>query len=199
MKFRALAFTTAALATVLTLSACSGTGSSGDMAGMDHGSTFSSTPSSDSAAAEFNAADIAFAQNMIPHHQGAIEMSDVVLAKEGINQRVVDLANQIKEAQAPEIEQLQTWLTAWGADEMSGDMEGMDGMDMDATELEKATGVDAARTFLEQMKVHHQGAITMAQTEIDTGANADAIDMANAIVTTQTEEISTIDSILETL
>lgn len=51
---------------------------------------------------------------MIPHHQQAIQMSDIVLAKQGIDPRVIDLANQIKAAQGPELQQMQGWLTQWG-------------------------------------------------------------------------------------
>ena len=75
---------------------------------------------------------------MIPHHEQAVEMSDVILAKDGTDQRVLDLATQIKATQEPEIKQLNTWLTEWGADNsgMTGMDHGTDGMlsqsDMDA-------------------------------------------------------------------
>ena len=68
------------------------------------------TPSSDA----HNDADVMFAQHMIPHHQQAIEMSDMVLGKQGIDPKVTELANQIKAAQGPEIQQMQGWLTQWG-------------------------------------------------------------------------------------
>jgi uncharacterized protein (DUF305 family) len=55
-----------------------------------------------------------FAQHMIPHHQQAIEMSDIVLSKQEIDPRVVDLADKIKVAQGPEIQQMQSWLSQWG-------------------------------------------------------------------------------------
>ncbi len=55
-----------------------------------------------------------FAQQMIPHHQQAIEMSDIVLARKGIDPRVTDLATAIKAAQGPEIKQMQGWLGQWG-------------------------------------------------------------------------------------
>jgi uncharacterized protein (DUF305 family) len=51
---------------------------------------------------------------MIQHHQQAIQMSDIIFGKQGIDPRVVDLANQIKAAQGPEIQQMQGWLTQWG-------------------------------------------------------------------------------------
>nr|WP_245570929.1 DUF305 domain-containing protein [Glaciibacter superstes] len=150
-----------------------------------------------------NAADVTFAQMMIPHHEQAVEMSDMLLAKDGVDQRIRDLATEIKAAQEPEIVQLRDWLAAWGADEggRSGMDHGMDGMmsddDMDA--LEKASGAEASRLFLEQMTVHHEGAIEMAQTELDDGQNEDAKAMAAAIVTTQTEEIGVMKDILASL
>ena len=43
-------------------------------------------------------------------------MSDIVLAKDGVDPRVVELAETIKTAQGPEIKQLQGWLEDWGVD-----------------------------------------------------------------------------------
>ena len=53
-----------------------------------------------------------FVHMMIPHHQQAIEMSDIILAKQGIDPQVVDLAKQIKAAR-PEIEKMQGWMSQW--------------------------------------------------------------------------------------
>src|SRR6476469_3324270 len=58
-------------------------------------------PATTQNAGAHNDADVMFAQHMIPHHQQAIEMSDIVLGKQGIDPRVVQLANQIKAAQGP--------------------------------------------------------------------------------------------------
>ena len=49
-----------------------------------------------------NNADVWFVRHMIPHHQQAIEMSDIVLAKHGIDPRVTELATTIKAALGPE-------------------------------------------------------------------------------------------------
>ncbi|WP_420124256.1 DUF305 domain-containing protein [Nakamurella sp.] len=67
-----------------------------------------------SAAGAHNAVDVVFATMMIPHHQGAVEMSDLALTQASAPQ-VKDLAGRIKAAQGPEIEQMQSWLTAWDA------------------------------------------------------------------------------------
>jgi uncharacterized protein (DUF305 family) len=89
-----------------------------------------------------------------------------------------------------------------GSDEGHGG-QGMDGMGMmtddQMTALENAEGVDAGRLFLTGMIAHHEGAIDMAKTEIDSGTFAPAIDMARAIVKTQQDEIDTMKGILQTL
>ena len=57
--------------------------------------------------AAFNAADVMFAQGMIPHHQQAIEMADMALDPSvGAGPEVVDLAARIKAGQDPEIDQM---------------------------------------------------------------------------------------------
>ena len=70
-----------------------------------------------------NDADVTFAQMMIVHHQGAIEMADLAPARAASSQ-VKDLAVQIKAAQGPEIEQMTSWLQAWGTS-AGTDMNGM--------------------------------------------------------------------------
>jgi uncharacterized protein (DUF305 family) len=202
----------ATLAALATLTACSA--SSSDQANT---SPSTATPSAPATAAHNNA-DVMFAQHMNPHHEQAIEMSDIILAKQGIDPRVMELAGQIKAAQAPEIEQMQNWLAQWGEPTMStmpsdsmmpgmpshSVMPGMDGMagmmsDQDMTMLQNAKGVDASKLFLQQMIAHHQGAITMAQQEISSGQYPDAVALARSIETSQQQEINTMQGILGTL
>lgn len=116
----------AAVAAVLALGACS-TGTEKAASS----STAASTSASASAQAH-NHADVMFARHMIPHHQQAIEMSDMILAKKGIDPRVTELATQIKAAQGPEIEKMQGWLTEWGVPTEMPAMD-MSGMDMPRT------------------------------------------------------------------
>lgn len=66
------------------------------------------------ASGDHNAADLMFAQQMIVHHQGAVEMADLAPSR-AANQQVKDLASKIKAAQDPEIEQMTGWLALWGA------------------------------------------------------------------------------------
>jgi uncharacterized protein (DUF305 family) len=205
-----LALAGAAMAALTGLAGCA----NNDMSGMDHGSGSSasaapsaSTPSAASTPADGprNDADVMFASMMIPHHQQAIEMSDMALTKDGIDASVTDLAQQIKDAQAPEIAQMQGWLAGWDADPgptgMSDMDHGGDGTmseaDMDA--LDQATGSEAARLFLTGMVKHHQGAITMAQEEVANGENPDAKKLADSIITSQQAEIEKMNTLLESL
>jgi uncharacterized protein (DUF305 family) len=157
-----------------------------------------------------NNADVWFVRHMIPHHQQAIEMSDIVLAKQGIDPRVTELANKIKTAQGPEIQQMQDCLNQWGNPSMPtmapGDMQmpahgGMPGMlsERELNALREAKGVDASRLFLTQMIAHHEGAISVAQTEIEEGHYPPAVAMARSIVTTQQQEIDTMKGVLASL
>ena len=69
----------------------------------------------------------------------------------------------------------------------------------DMAALQNAQGVAAAKLYLTQMVQHHTGAIGMAQTEIGKGQNAEAIALAHSIVTSQQQEIDTMNRILASL
>ncbi len=119
----------AAFAAVAAIGACSNSATKDASSSSTAASPAQSTSAAPAAA--HNQADMMFARMMIPHHQQAIQMSDMIFAKQGIDPRVVDLAKQIKAAQGPEIDQMQGWLKQWGMPGMNG-MPGMSGMpDMD--------------------------------------------------------------------
>lgn len=208
----------AALAAVAAIGACSNTATK-EAAPSSAPSQTQTTASAQAAA--HNKADMMFAHMMIPHHQQAIEMSDMVLAKQGMDSRVVELATQIKDAQGPEIAQMQGWLDAWnmdmgdmpghggmdGSGSMMPDMGGMGGMGMmdgmlspaEMQALKDAQGVEADKLFLTGMIKHHEGAITMAQNEIKNGEFPEAIELSKAIAESQQKEIDTMNEILKTL
>jgi uncharacterized protein (DUF305 family) len=210
-----------ALAALVVAAGCSNSDDSASEHPSDHMTSASATAAATTtapAAEAHNEADVMFAQHMIPHHQQAIEMSDMLLPKQGIDPRVTQLATQIKAAQGPEIQQMQGWLNQWGNPAMapmpSGDMDmpGHGEMDMpgmssgqgmmseqDMRALQNAQGVEASKLFLTQMSAHHEGAIAMAQTEIKDGQYPAAVEMARSIVTSQQQEIDTMRGILASL
>ena len=196
LKPRIFFFAAVSLAAALTLSSCAGGGPAAE----------SSSSAETTVPAAFNDADVSFAQMMLPHHEQAVKMSDDLLTKDGIDQGVLDLAGEIKATQTPEIAQLKNWLTEWNADDntmsgMGGMGDGSNGMmsDEDMMAMQDASGTDASRLFLTQMTAHHQGAVAMAQLEVDNGENSDAQAMAANIVKTQTAEIAVMAELLATL
>lgn len=197
MKIHHAATAALALATALALTGCASGGTPADSGHGEHAVT-----PSDTAATTAGAADVMFTTMMIPHHAQAVEMAEMILTKDGIDVRVVTLAEEIAAAQGPEIEQMQSWLEQWGvpAGESSG-MDHGDGMmsEADMQALDAATGVEASRLFLEQMIVHHEGAVAMAEEQLAEGEDPGAIALAQAIIDAQLAEITTMKEILATL
>ena len=207
-RARLVRITGGILAGAIVLTGCSG---GGDASGAGASPSSAETPAEESAA--FNDADVTFVQGMIPHHRGAIEMSQLAEGR-AEDPRVLDTANRIEAAQEPEIETMTAWLEEWGEPlpEDSGDMGGMDhgsmdtgGMDMegmsaeDMAALEAASGAEFDRTFLQMMIGHHRGAVAMAQTEIAEGSNPDAVALAREVVDTQDAEIQEMEALLAEL
>jgi uncharacterized protein (DUF305 family) len=56
--------------------------------------------------------DKAFIDNMVPHHESAIEMAQVVL-EESENPQIREIAGAIVDAQEREIEQMRSWRDEW--------------------------------------------------------------------------------------
>ncbi len=169
--------------------------------GNDDGGATSATGS------DHNDADITFVQGMIPHHEQAVEMSQLTttLAESA---EVKDLASRIEEAQAPEIEQMNGFLTDWGVESDGGghagghgDAAGHAGMlsEDELSQLEEASGTDFDRLFLERMIGHHQGAITASQTELDEGRSESAKSLAGQIIEDQRAEIAEMEALLEAM
>lgn len=175
--------------------------------------TISAPATSTTVSAAHAAADVEFAQQMIVHHRGAIEMAELA-ADRAQNPEVQALAEEIEAAQAPEIDTMSAWLQTWGeevpegmADGMDhGDMGGMDAMDMPGMmspeqmqQLEEAEGAAFDRMFLELMTEHHRGAVQMAQTEQAQGESPEAIALAEQIEASQTAEIDRMQQLLQSL
>ncbi|MCJ2194537.1 DUF305 domain-containing protein [Micrococcus luteus] len=231
---RTMTLTALTLASALTLTAC-GTGAQDENAGAEasatatgsapaatpaatdtatpsatESATSSATGSAEEVSAEHNDADVMFAQMMIPHHQQAVEMSEMLLAKDDVPAEVAEFAQKVIDAQGPEIERMNAMLTAWGQDPVDTDgMDGMEGMDHggmsgmmseeDMAALEQAQGTEAARLYLEQMTAHHQGAIEMAQDEVEGGQNPQAVALAEKVVADQQAEITEMEQMLQEL
>lgn len=140
----------------------------------------------------FSSQDLMFAEMMIPHHEQAIEMSNLALMNSQ-EPEILKLAQEIKEAQAPEIEQMKSW----GASSMAHAGHMMDGMlsKSEMEDLREAAGKKFDQLFLEGMIRHHEGAIQMAEMVLDS-RNAEVAKLASTIINSQRAEIESMQKLI---
>jgi uncharacterized protein (DUF305 family) len=166
-------------------------------------------PDPASQSADHNAADVAFAQAMLPHHRQAVEMAAMVPSRT-TNPDVRMMATHISWDQQAEIRTMTGLLAQWGepvsADhgEHSGmDMPGMNTMVMPGmvdsatmTQIQSLNGPAFDELWITSMIDHHQGAVTMAQTEIADGQSPDAKKLAEMIISAQQREIAQMNNLV---
>lgn len=138
-------------------------------------------------------ADADFVRGMIPHHQGAVDVSEIVL-KFGKDDGVRKLATEIIAAQKTEIAQMRAWLAKNPSPASS----------LKAAMVTKAysninmrmhkdmnvpiTG-NADRDFIAGMVPHHEGAVEMAKVVLRHGTDSDLRKLAEDVVRGQSAEI----------
>ena len=169
-----------ALIMVMAISGCSKDGSMG----MDH------EGHSSEASGDLSSDEIMFLQMMIPHHQQAIDISDLALTISA-DPELLALAKDIRDEQAAEIVTMKAWLDAASADLDPGHSmgHGMGGMlsDSELTALKSATGKSFDVLWLKAMTGHHTGAIDMA-TMIENAKSAEIKSFGEGIVASQSAQ-----------
>jgi uncharacterized protein (DUF305 family) len=156
-----------------------------------------SMSSNENASGAYTEDELMFAQMMIPHHSQAVTMSELALANT-TNPEILSLATAIRNAQAPEIAQMQSWLEQSDySGSHAGHME-MGGMlsDEELAELSAATGSTFDRLFLKGMIAHHEGAIDMLSM-IKNSTNREVKKLYNDILTGQSAEIEAMKALLK--
>ena len=154
--------------------------------------------------------DTRFMQDMIPHHNQAVQMS-VLVPERTNNAAIIDLAGKIEASQADEIRFMQDWLrdrdekvpdpTAHHAMHMQHEMAGM-ATPAQMAKLATLSGTDFDRLFLELMIPHHEGAVTMVEDLLEQpGAAYDPVlfEFTSDIVNDQTAEIERMNVLLGSL
>jgi uncharacterized protein (DUF305 family) len=162
-----------------------------------------------------NDADVEFATEMIRHHADALVMVDMTQGRD-LSPELARLTEDIRAAQAPEIESMVDWLTAWGEEvpetsrdhvnshmgshgEGDDEESGMDGMGMDPDDLamlEDAEGSAFESMWLQMMIEHHEGAVEMAEAQQEDGLFAEAVALAESIESSQGSEIELMEELL---
>ncbi len=158
----------------------------------------------------YSPADVTFMADMIPHHNQAVQMSELV-AERTNRPELVDVAGRIDVSQADEIEFMQQWLhsrgeavpdpTAHEAMHTSHTMAGMATPEQMA-ELAASDGTNFDRLFLQLMITHHAGAVTMVEELLEQPGSAyDSIlfEFISDITNDQTAEIERMNALLVSL
>ncbi|UGT70922.1 DUF305 domain-containing protein [Nocardia gipuzkoensis] len=180
----------------------------GDMPGMTSATAMSEMPGMSGTAhpqtgtrSDYNDADVTFLQMMYPHHAQAMQMAELVATRSQDTQ-VQELAQQIRTAQEPEMQQISSLLQQFGKQApsahpgtMGAEMPGM-AAPQALTELQGMSGKEFDRMFLTMMIEHHTGAIEMARTEQANGVNPEARKIADSVVSTQQAEIDRMRAML---
>ena len=158
------------------------------------------TSTSANGEAGYNDTDVHFLGMMVPHHQQAIDMSDVLLDSDVDDAKVRDLAQRIKDGQERENEQMRAWADEWGIEK---DMEHhsthiANGMfhPEQLEQFEALRGDELRTAFLEMMHFHHNHVIKMTQDEVDRGGYEPLREMAKEMIEVQTAEMGEMEELL---
>jgi uncharacterized protein (DUF305 family) len=153
-----------------------------------------------------------FVAMMVPHHQGAIDMAQAEL-QHGRNQKLLRIAQEIVVEQLQEIAAMRlaigepaspTWVTNGAHDAPAaapshkanpgGDAPFVSrsnaAMDKMMTDMAVKPMGDVDHDFVAMMVPHHQGAIDMAQAELQYGQNPQLKTIAQEIIVDQMQEIA---------
>ena len=144
--------------------------------------------SSDRQEMEFNRNDLAFMNMMIVHHDQAIEMAELSENRTS-NEKILELSNNISEAQTRENEQMTEWMNDLGYS--AGNHHRMAGMasEQEMQQLRNSNGSEFNELFSKLMIEHHRGGIAMAENFYESGRNTELREMQGQMIETQTEEI----------
>jgi len=156
--------------------------------------------SHDSNSSKYTGADTMFLQMMIPHHQQAIDISNLAM-KTSKDSELLALAKIIAADQAAEIAQMKAWLKDAGADlDMGHSMDGMGGMlnDAELSALNAETGTKFDILWLKGMTGHHDGAIHMTQM-IEDAQNSEIKAFGEKVIKDQSAQIEQMKVMLQRL
>jgi uncharacterized protein (DUF305 family) len=155
----------------------------------------------DQSTMDLSGGDIMFLQMMIPHHQQAVDISNLAL-ETSKDAELIALATDIRDGQVAEIIQMKSWLREADAEAEMGHSMGdsMGGMldDQELADLKAATGTNFDLLWLKGMTIHHDGALHMS-TMIRDARNAEIKSFGENIVSAQTAQIEQMKIMIERL
>jgi uncharacterized protein (DUF305 family) len=177
--------------------------SSSGLFGMNHSAM---SEENNSSVSSLLGSDAMFLEMMIPHHQQAVDISNLAISRSK-DTELVELAKKIRDGQAAEILQMKTWVADSGdSSMMNGGMnhemnhsmgDGMGGMltESELSLLNSLSGSKFDIYWLKGMLTHHEGALHMV-TMIKDSNRSEIRNFGEEIVAVQTAEIEQMKKML---
>jgi uncharacterized protein (DUF305 family) len=129
--------------------------------------------------------DKSFIESMIPHHQEAIDSSNLVKISTK-NKDLMDFTTNVIDTQTKEIADMKSWYKTWYGDVYIKDSNYQPMM----TEMNGETAEDLDKAYIKGMIMHHQGAISMAKKAKTISKRIEILTLSENIITSQTKEVN---------
>lgn len=144
-------------------------------------------------------AEVAFLADMIHHHKDGVAMAKLAL-ENSKDQHLKEMNQKMISDQETEINQMAEWLNRWHQKKpedhaMHAESKAMAEEHMQ--KLKNAKGADFDKTFLKTMIQHHQGAVEMAKAVVEKTNKAELKELAQKIITSQSQEIEHMEAMLK--
>lgn len=136
-----------------------------------------------------------FVEGMIPHHQEAVDTAKEVIERGGTTPEIKKLVQDIVVAQEKEIALMKSWYEEWYKKPYAdnGKYEPM------MRDLKSLSGKDLDKVFLEDMIMHHMGAIVMAKSVDPYIEHSEIAELAKNIISSQSLEIQQMQQMIKGL
>ena len=133
-------------------------------------------------------------KKMIVHHQGAIDMSRIVL-DQNPTADVAKMARETIAKQGKEIEDLQKLVQEGAPDQRSAELYRPAMMDMHQ-KMMAASGSDVSQTYMRKMLEHHKGAVAMSDVALANGVTGTLRSQIQKTRADQQKEIAMVEAML---
>jgi uncharacterized protein (DUF305 family) len=136
-----------------------------------------------------------FLNQMIQHHQSAIEMAEMVSSYTK-RPELNEFANKIISTQGKEIGELTQWLKEWQGVEAKKmpNMMTVKKMKAEMPKFEGAKDAEFDKMFLEMMIEHHAGAVRMSGLVKEKSTRPELLKFAEGVIKDQTAEIQQMEA-----
>lgn len=135
-----------------------------------------------------------WAKKIVPHHQGAIDMSEIVL-QQNPTADVAKMAQMTIEKQTKDIEDIRKLFKDGSPNQQTAELYRQAMMDMHQ-KMQAAAGANASETFMRKMLEHHRGAVTMSAIALRNGVSGALRQQIQKTRDDQQKEVAMVEAML---